>query len=62
MCYVKTIILNNIKLVGSYKINSTIKFATEIFIIQLNGLIICTLKTSYHKPISVVRKQQLTTS
>jgi hypothetical protein len=46
MCYVKTTILDNIKVVDSYKIKTPIKFAMEAFLIQFNDLLICTLYKS----------------
>jgi hypothetical protein len=46
MCYVKTTILNNIKIVDSYKVKSPVKFALEAFIVQFNELLICTLYKS----------------
>jgi hypothetical protein len=47
MCYIKTTILNNIKLVDSKKVKSSIKFAMEDCKIQFNELIIC---THYYSP------------
>jgi exonuclease III len=46
MCFIKTTILNNIKLVESYKVKSPIKFALQAFLIQFNNLLICTLYKS----------------
>ncbi len=46
VCFIKTTILNNIKLVDSYKVKSPIKIALEAFIIQFKDLLICTLYKS----------------
>jgi hypothetical protein len=43
MFSIKTTILNNIKLVESFKVKIHINFQKEAFIIQLNEVLICTL-------------------
>jgi hypothetical protein len=43
MCSKKTTILNNIKQVDSFKVESPINFTMEAFIIPLNEVLICTL-------------------